>query len=151
MRTTREDETMRRRQAIILGLSALSLAGLGRTLRAAPADTAAAVTVAERWLALVDAGRSAESWEQAAALFKKAVTKEQWQAALAAVRTPLGGVVSRKLTSKTPMTSLPGVPDGEYVVIQFATSFENKKNAVETITPVRDPDGQWRVSGYYIK
>lgn len=49
------------------------------------------------------------------------------------------------------MTSLPGAPDGKYVVIQYDTSFENKKAAVETVTPMLDKDGKWRVSGYYIK
>ena len=49
------------------------------------------------------------------------------------------------------MTSLPGAPDGEYVVIQFDTSFTNKKVAVETVTPMKDEDGIWRVSGYYVK
>jgi hypothetical protein len=48
-------------------------------------------------------------------------------------------------------TSLPGAFDGEYVVIQFETSFENKKSAVETVTPMKDKDGRWRVSGYFIK
>ena len=142
---------MRRRNVIILGLSALSLAGLGRTVRGTLADAAAAVTAAEDWLALVDAGKTGESWEEAAALFKRAMTKEQWQAALSAVRAPLGKALSRKLTSKRAMTSLPGAPDGEYVVIQYTTSFENKKDAVETITPMRDPDGEWRVSGYFIR
>jgi len=28
---------------------------------------------------------------------------------------------------------------------------ENKTSTVETITPMLDKDGQWRVSGYYIK
>jgi hypothetical protein len=37
------------------------------------------------------------------------------------------------------------------VIVQFDTSFANKKEAVETITPMLDPDGQWKVSGYYIK
>jgi hypothetical protein len=64
---------------------------------------------------------------------------------------PLGAVISRSLKAKNFATSLPGAPDGEYVVIQFATSFENKTSAVETITPMMDKDGQWRVSGYYIK
>ena len=41
--------------------------------------------------------------------------------------------------------------DEEYVVIQFNTVFENKAKAVETITPMKDPDGKWEVSGYYIK
>jgi ribosomal protein S17E len=37
------------------------------------------------------------------------------------------------------------------VVIQFKTSFEHNPDAVETVTPMKDSDGQWRVSGYYIK
>ncbi len=68
-----------------------------------------------------------------------------------AVRSPLGRVVSRELISRTYTQSLPGAPDGEYVLIQFATSFENKKSAIETITPMLDDDGEWRVSGYFIK
>ena len=68
-----------------------------------------------------------------------------------AVRTPLGKLVSRKVKSASYKTSLPGAPDGEYVVIEFETSFLNKKTAVETVTPMMDNDGNWRVSGYYIK
>ena len=63
----------------------------------------------------------------------------------------MGKVILRKLDSQKYMTSLPGAPDGEYVVIQYKTKFENKKSAVETITPMLDNDGKWRVSGYYIK
>ena len=37
------------------------------------------------------------------------------------------------------------------MIIQFATSFEHKKEAVETITPMLDADGSWRVAGYFIK
>jgi hypothetical protein len=145
-----EDVAMRR-QMIILGLSALSLAGLGRAVRAESSAEVAAVKAAESWLQLVDAGKTAESWDAAAALFKAAMTKEQWQAALGAVRTPLGKLVSRKLKSKQAMTSLPGAPNGQYVVIQYDTVYEHKQEAVETITPMLDPDGQWRVSGYYIR
>jgi len=46
---------------------------------------------------------------------------------------------------------MPGAPDGEYVVIQYETEFEKKASAVETVTPERDKNGTWRVSGYYIK
>ena len=58
---------------------------------------------------------------------------------------------SRELLSAQHMTSLPGAPDGDYVVIQFKTSFANKKSAVETVTPMLEKDGVWRVSGYFIK
>lgn len=110
-----------------------------------------AVEAAKTWLALIDKGKYGESWETAAVYFKNATTKEKWEQMLAAVRKPLGKLVSRELKSKTYKKSLPGAPDGEYVVIQFNTVFENKKSAVETITPMLDKDSKWRVSGYYIK
>jgi len=46
---------------------------------------------------------------------------------------------------------MPGAPDGKYVIIQYDTVFENKASAVETVTPMVDPDGSWRVSGYFIR
>lgn len=106
---------------------------------------------AEAWLALTDSGTYGESWQQSASLFKAAVTQPQWAAAMRASREPLGRVVSRKLLSAAYTKSLPGAPDGEYVVIQYETRFEHKQSAVETVTPMLDKDGKWRVSGYFIK
>jgi hypothetical protein len=110
-----------------------------------------AVESSNAWLKLVDRGQYSKSWETTAELFKTAVTKEQWKQSLNGVRKPLGKVIRRNVKSKQYTSSLPGAPDGEYVVIQYETSFENKKAAIETVTPMLDKDGKWRVSGYYIK
>jgi beta-lactamase regulating signal transducer with metallopeptidase domain len=110
-----------------------------------------AVDEAEKWLKLVDDENYDKSWETAAEYFRNALTEEKWDESMKSVREPLGVVISRNVISKEYATSLPGAPDGEYVVIQFQTSFENKKQAVETVTPMKDKDGVWRVSGYYIK
>ena len=115
------------------------------------ADIHAAREAARHWLALTDGGKYAESWSRASALFRGAVTVEQWGQAMRGVREPLGAVVSRSLESARPASSLPGAPDGQYVVIQYRTSFAKKASATETITPMREPDGAWRVSGYYIR
>jgi len=111
----------------------------------------AAVISAEKWLGMVDAEKYSESWKEAAELFRNAIKQEQWRQSLQAVRKPLGKLITRKIKTKAYRTSLPGAPDGEYVVIQFETSFEHKKAAIETVTPMMDKDGKWRVSGYYIK
>ena len=111
----------------------------------------AAIAAAEKWLTIVDKGKYMESWEESSEYFKQALTQDQWEQALRAVRGPLGKLISRKVKSATYTTSLPGAPDGQYVVIQFNTSFENKKSGIETVTPKIDKDGIWRVSGYYIK
>ncbi|MDQ7826191.1 MAG: DUF4019 domain-containing protein [Candidatus Eremiobacteraeota bacterium] len=121
---------------------------------AATADEArekAAVASSGTWLALVDKGSYDKAWDQASAYFKGAVTKAGLEASLKGVRDPLGKVLSRKLKSKTYSKTLPGAPDGEYVIIQYDTSFQKKAAAVETVTPMLDKDGKWRVSGYYIK
>ena len=110
-----------------------------------------ALAAAQSWLQLVDEGNYTESWNEASEYFKNAITKEQWKQTVQAGREPLGKTVSRTVKSTQYATTLPGAPDGEYVVIQFDTSFTNKKIAVETITPMLDRDGTWRVSGYYIK
>ncbi len=114
-------------------------------------DQRQATEAAKAWLELVDTGRFDDSWEAAAGSFKNAIKKEQWRDMAAAVRGPLGTVLSRELKTAEYRTTLPGAPDGEYVVIQFAASFEHKKSAIETVTPMRDSDGTWRVSGYFIR
>lgn len=116
-----------------------------------PQAETAAVAAAESWLSLVDSEAYAESWDEAAALFKGAIKKDQWTQTMQAARKPFGKNISRELKSKRYRTALPGAPDGEYVIIQFKASFENKKSAIETITPMLDKDGKWRVSGYYMK
>ncbi len=133
----------------------LIIAGLilsGGTVMASDAGKeAAAISAAEKWLATVDAGEYSSSWKEAAELFRNAVKPEQWEQSMQAARKPLGKLILRKVQTKIYKTALPGAPDGEYVVIQFETSFENKKTAIETVTPMMDKDGKWRVSGYYIK
>ncbi len=134
-----------------LFLSSFSLIFCAKGLLADEAAEKAAQLAAKQWLALVDQGKYAESWKTAAAYFKNAVPEQQWLQSMNGARRPLGKVISRKLLSARFTTSMPGAPDGQYVVIQYATAFENKASAVETVTPMLDPDGKWRVSGYFVK
>ena len=127
------------------------LLGLCATAPAQQQPEQLAQQSADTWLALVDSGKYADSWQEASQLFKAHATKEQWQSALVATRDPLGKMLSRKVKSATYKKELPGAPDGDYVVVQYETSFEHKQSAVETVTPMLDKDGKWRVSGYFIK
>lgn len=111
----------------------------------------AALQSANKWLTLVDEGKYRESWNEAASLFKNALPKDKWIETLGGIRPPLGKVLQRNVKTKDYKTSLHGAPDGEYVVIQFQTRFEYKASAIETVTPSKEKDGSWRVSGYYIK
>jgi hypothetical protein len=137
---------------IVLGII---LAGFMLTTAPAGAQDADRVAKAEAaalaWLALTDAGDYPRSWDQAAGYFQAAVSKPTWIHAVVKVRQPLGGLISRKVRSATFTRSLPGAPDGEYVVIQYDTQFEHKDSAIETVTPLLEKDGSWKVSGYFIK
>jgi hypothetical protein len=110
-----------------------------------------AASAAKAWLKLVDDGDYANSWKQASTLFQHDVSADSWARRVAGVRDPLGPLISRNLVGAQYATSLPGAPDGQYVVIRYSSSFKNKTSAVETVTPMLSKDGIWRVSGYFIK
>lgn len=110
-----------------------------------------AQVAATAWLAQLDAGNYPATWTSGASAFQAAISQENWLQALQQVRTPLGAVKTRTLKSAQFTQSLPNAPKGEYVVIQYDTTFASKPGAVETVTPMRDQDGSWKVSGYFVR
>ena len=133
-------------------VTAMLAAAVAAPVRAQdPESVADAQEAAERWLAQLDAGNYAGTWRDAAGTLRKSVAQAQFEGALRQARTPLGSASDRALKSATYYTTLPGAPDGQYVVIQYTTRFANKEQAVETVTPMREPDGSWRVSGYGVQ
>ena len=103
------------------------------------------------WLPLIDSGAYSKSWDESSELFRESIGKAKWETSMRVFRLPFGDVVSREFKEAEYKTSLDGAPDGEYVVIQFTTSFERKVTALELVTPKKDSDGVWRVTGYYVK
>lgn len=134
-----------RRRVIAAVLILVPLVGSASEVKKEAAERAAL-----EWLILIDTMQYQESWTEAASLFQTHLAPADWERAVEAARRPFGELVSRDLVSATFATELPGAPTGEYVVLQFRTDFENKAGAVETVTPMLD-DGQWRVSGYFIR
>lgn len=139
------------RKPLTIGLCSVVIACILALQSFAAEAEKEAVKAAEEWLVLVDTGKYSRSWEEVAAPFQQAITREKWAEAIKSVRPAFGDVVQRKLKSAKYSKTLPGAPDGEYVAIQFLTEFTRKKEALETVTTMKDPDGKWRVGGYYIK
>ncbi|MCE0498924.1 MAG: DUF4019 domain-containing protein [Methylacidiphilales bacterium] len=110
-----------------------------------------AILAAQAWLTLIDNGSYSEGWKGASTIFRGGVTEPSFSNSMETFRRPLGDLVSRKLKLAEHLTELPGAPDGQYVVMQFETSFANKKSSIETVTFVLEKDGQWKSAGYYIK
>jgi hypothetical protein len=129
-----------------------ALLGLSSVIAADnPEKEKQASSAIEKWLKAVDTENYSEVWADASDLLKRAVKKEQFESSLQTSRKAFGKFISRKEKSRTYKTTLPGAPDGEYIVFLFETSFENKKSALETVTAQLEKNGQWKTSGYYIK
>jgi uncharacterized membrane protein len=99
------------------------------------------------WLGSIDSGDYAHSWDTAARVFRNAVPEAQWVSRISAIRARLGALRARSVSS----ARFGDAPNGDYVVIKYNSSFEHEAEATETVTPIMDADGQWHVSGYYIK
>ena len=129
----------------------LVVAILNGVLFAAGKKEEDAQKTAEHWLALLDAGKYVQSWNETAPSFQRTIPKDQWAMNGKRIRESFGAVVSRKLSGAQYTKSVPGAPPGEYVILKFDSSFSNKRAAVETVTPILDKDGRWKVAGYFVK
>ena len=117
-------------------------------LAQAPEDKAR--FAAEQWIVLVDDGQYEQSWKEAAKIFQDAVASPDWQKKAQTDRTQLGQKQTRKLKDIKVAATLKGLPAGQYVQVKYQSSFANKKVALETITAVLEPDGNWRVAAYSV-
>jgi hypothetical protein len=138
------------RSGLAAWLCALSLAGLGRTVRARPEWERAAEGAAWSWLGLVDHGRHSASRASASPLLREEVSPLDWAEALDASRVPLGRRLFRRRQSCAVVEGPPGAPRGPFVVLRFESVFERQARAVETITLALGPDDRWRVAAYFI-
>ncbi len=104
-----------------------------------------------RWLKLVDDGDYGKSFDEMAEQYRGAVSKADWEKTMDLYGKGFGKAVLRKVESKRRTRYLPTGPAGEYVIIEFESSFEYKSKAAETVMLMRDRDGVWRVTRYFIE
>ena len=101
-------------------------------------------------LALIDAGDYQASWQESDSVVQGQVSSEQWQKTVAPVRTPLGSVTARTLSSLQFHSGMQGLPDGEYAIVVYSTHFVHKVSSYETI-PMSKASGKWKPIGYFIR
>ena len=142
---------MRRLIVFVIVAVLAAVAAPVRVLRAADQPAAVAQKAAEQWLALVDAGKYGESWDEAAQMFKSAVSRKDFLSTTRETRASFGKVASRKLASAHELKNIPGLPPGEYFAVQFRSSFEKLPAATEVVIPTLEKDGKWRVSQYVVQ
>jgi len=106
---------------------------------------------ARSWLEWVDSGEYQQSWEKSSSLFKAKTPESEWVKSIAAIRAPRGSVNARYIATAGSTKELAGFPKGEYVVLQFYTTFAKKGLALETVTLAKQQDETWQISDYSIK
>ena len=126
---------------LLLALATLLLMG-------SPAEDEA-TTSGQKWLTLLDKENYAESWKQAASMFRGQVEQDEWVASLKRFRQPLGTPITRSATRVDFTKTLRGAPDGEYSIIHFTTDFANKIAVTERLTLVKE-NGAWLAAAYAI-
>ncbi|MGM0834031.1 MAG: DUF4019 domain-containing protein [Pseudomonadota bacterium] len=112
------------------------------------AQTAEAAALA--WLESIDNDEIEQAWETSSPLLKTPLSPNMLRRIIELARHEFGPVESRRKVQVSHYQSMPGAPDGDYMVFIFHTRFENKARGIETVTPHLE-NGEWRVSGYYVQ
>jgi hypothetical protein len=121
------------------------------TKRIDPQILTAGTEAAEDFVHLVDAEKYEQSWESSAALMREKIFLEVWNQQISAMRSRVGKLKNRKQDDSSISDWAPGAPDGQYLTLIYASSFEKKDEVIETINLVLEEDSRWRVVGYFIK
>lgn len=112
---------------------------------------AEAIKASDEWLSLLDQKEYKQCWTNSAKYLREQISQEQWLEGMNSIGNLVGSVENRTMRSANYFRALPNAPMGEYVVIVYDITLKSGQTAVETVTPMKDPDDLWRVSGYYIK
>jgi hypothetical protein len=114
------------------------------------ADEMTAQRQALGFLGYLDQGRFADSYAYTGMLIRTQLDRDAFSTQIQKTREGTGTLRSRELIDSAYTTTLPGAPEGQYVVLHYHASFANRQDAVETLT-LALAKGYWRISGYYIK
>ena len=111
-----------------------------------PTGESPPVAAARRFLALVDAGDWAGSWNASGQSFRALNTSARWAEAAARVHGPLGPASHRELVGSN---YVPAPPAGVWLV-KFRTRFAGKPDAIETLSLAQEGN-EWRVVGLMVE
>lgn len=88
---------------------------------------------AGRYLDLLDLDRYEEAWQKMSPLFQALSNHEQWLKRHKTIRSTYGVLTSRQFYRIDYRQSYSLSPDGQYVIIQYKSSYQNKAETNETV------------------
>jgi len=85
------------------------------------------------FLKQLDQGQNDESWHAMSALFQAFTDQARWKTRQQVIRASYGPLISREFKNVSYRTTFSLSPDGEYVIVQFRSSYQNKSESIETV------------------
>ncbi len=116
-----------------------------------------AIDAGNAFLKLIDHGQYDDSWDACASTIKNTITKSSWDTVMKINRARFGTLVSRKLESAQAAITVPGSPEGQYVILEYKGSFNLRKSEGTTTKPttetvvITNENGKWLGYQYSIR
>ena len=104
-----------------------------------------------KWLALIDAGNAGAAWDLSSKQLKSSVTRAKFIDGMRDSRKSLGKLEARTAERFARSHKMPGVPDGDYVIIEYTARFAQGKKLQEQLVWAIEDGDIWRVAGYYYR
>jgi hypothetical protein len=134
-----------------LGPACLTYSARAQVAQSSPGtEEQAAQRQALGYLGYLDQGRFADSYAYTGLLMRNQLDPQTYAAKIENMRSGVGALQGRQLIDANLVNSVPGAPEGQYIVVHYHANYLNLNDAVDTIT-LAFQKGYWRVIGYYIK
>lgn len=106
---------------------------------------------AEEWVALIDSGEYAASYQAAAdSIFKTQLTEDEWVRIVGVVREErLPSLQRRSFVDVQQLDELPNAPAGQYAIVRYESRY-GEVTADEVVTLVLE-EGRWKPAGYAVR
>jgi hypothetical protein len=106
---------------------------------------------ARGYLEFLDQNNFEEAWEEMSDLFRSLNNKTHWQNQQQVIRSIYGPLSFRQLLRFSYRQSYSLSPDGEYVIVQYKSGYQNRTDTVETVVFDCRNDPECSIREYIIK
>lgn len=117
----------------ILSLLIILIVGIAIPVSAEPLSQAEAEDQARDFLLFLDQGQQDQAWFAMAPTFQALNDQAHWQSRQQVIRATYGSLAFRELRGVRYRQTLNLSPDGDYVLVQFQSSYQHKAETVETV------------------
>jgi hypothetical protein len=114
-------------------------------------DEAKVTAISSSWLSKLDSGFYQQCYDETSQLLKNGIDKNQWLNNMVTYRKPLGIAEKRKEVNAFYESEIQNIGKGDFVIIQYASVYQQKLVVIETMTLIKEDDGSWKVFGYSLK